>query len=96
MNVIHLMHWYIDIWGYLGGFFACIRFVPQIYKAIKIKSTNDISWGLLILSAFSQIFTIIYAYLIKSYPILVSITLALCQTCIMTMIKSKYDTYTQN
>lgn len=83
--------WYIDIWGYLGGFFACVRFVPQIYKAMKTKSTNDLSWGLLILSLLSQTCTITYSILIQSQPLVIPIAVALFITLNLSCLKYKYD-----
>ena len=85
------MTWYIDIWGYLGGTFACFRFVPQIYKAVNTKSTNDLSWGLLLMSMSSQSCTIVYSFLIESYPLIITIFTAFFMTCILSCLKYKYD-----
>jgi MtN3 and saliva related transmembrane protein len=83
--------WYIDVFGYLGGGFACIRFVPQIYKSYKSKSTKDLAWGLLILSMLSQTCTITYAFLIKSRPLIIPISIALFMTSTLVCLKLKYE-----
>lgn len=85
------MKWYIDIFGYLGGGFACVRFIPQIYKCYVTKSTQDLSWGLLILSLSSQVFTITYAVLINSKPLIIPIGIAIVLTSLLSMMKIKYD-----
>lgn len=85
------MSWYVDIWGYFGGIFACVRFAPQIYKAHNSKSTKDLSWGLLILSICSQTCTITYAILINSKPIFIPVSCALCFTLMLSKLKYKYD-----
>lgn len=83
--------WYIDIWGYLGGGFACIRFVPQIYRCIKTKSTGDISWGLISLSLLSQSCTITYAVLIGSKPLVLPVSGAFILTSTLGVCKYIYD-----
>lgn len=83
--------WYIDIWGYLGGGFACIRFVPQINKCIKTKSTKDLSWGLLILSALSQTCMVTYAILIDSKPLIIPVSGAFILTSVLSGCKYIYD-----
>ena len=85
------MKWYIDVFGYLGGGFACIRFVPQIYKCYITKSTNDLSWGLLILSMMSQSCTITYAILIESQPLYIPVSIAFLLTFVLSIFKLKYD-----
>lgn len=83
--------WYVDIWGYLGGGFACLRFLPQIYKSIKTKSTNDLSWGLLYMSLVSQCCTITYAILINSKPLYIPVSVALFMTSTLCSLKLHYD-----
>jgi uncharacterized protein with PQ loop repeat len=31
--------------GYVGGFLIAVAFVPQVWKALKTRSTKDISYG---------------------------------------------------
>ena len=82
--------WYIDIWGYLGGGFACIRFVPQIYKCMKTKSARDLSWGLLVLSMLSQTCTVIYSVLIDSKPLIIPVSCAFYLTLMLSICKYSY------
>ena len=82
--------WYIDIWGYLGGTFACLRFLPQIYKSITTKSTKDLAWGLLFLSMASQSCTVTYAILINSKPLIIPVSLAFVMTFFLSILKCKY------
>lgn len=79
------------MFGYLGGGFACIRFIPQIYKSYKTKSTNDLSWGLLVLSMLSQSCTFTYACLIDSKPLIIPIFIAFMLTFALLSLKLKYN-----
>lgn len=83
--------WYVDIFGYLGGGFACIRFIPQIYKSYKSKSTTDLSWGLLVLSMLSQSCTVTYACLINSKPLIIPVSIAFLMTSSLVCMKIKYE-----
>ena len=59
-----------DILGYLAGFLATIVMVPQLYKILKTKKSDDISLEFLYIGQISSIIWIAYGILLHSYPII--------------------------
>jgi uncharacterized protein with PQ loop repeat len=46
---------YYQIFGIIAGILTSIRFLPQLYKTIKIKETRDLSLWFLIIVFFTGI-----------------------------------------
>tara|TARA_Y100000816_G_C26091002_1_gene576558 strand:- start:278 stop:577 length:300 start_codon:yes stop_codon:yes gene_type:complete len=82
---------YFDIIGYLGGFFATVRYIPQIIKVIKTGSSTDLSWGLLLMSLMAQVLTLIYTINKILLPIIIPLIVSLVLTIILSFLKVYYD-----
>lgn len=63
---------YIEFIGMLAGFLSTIAFLPQALKVYKSKMTREISLGMYILYCVGLIVWSIYAYLIYSWPLLLT------------------------
>ncbi len=59
-----------DILGYLAGFLCVITMFPQIYRMIKTKKSDDISYGFLIIGSVSSVIWILYGIMKPDYVIL--------------------------
>ena len=59
-----------DILGYLAGFLCVITMFPQIYRMIKTKRSDDISYGFLIIGSVSSVIWILYGIMKPDYVIL--------------------------
>ena len=81
----------MDYLGYLGGFFATVRYIPQITKIIKTKSSNDLSWGMLVMSLLAQGLTLIYSIDKVLLPIVIPLIIAIILTMILCVLKIIYD-----
>ena len=58
--------------GYTGCIFLFFSFIPQTYKVIRNEQTNQISPLFVILIMISSTLLGYYAFIINSYPILLS------------------------
>ena len=61
----------IDLFGYLGGIFLMISFIPQVYKSWKLKETDQISIFLLLITLLSAVFYELYAFYLGLIPVLI-------------------------
>jgi MtN3 and saliva related transmembrane protein len=60
-----------DFVGYAAGFLVSITMIPQIYKSIKYKKTNDVSLGMLIIFFISMLLWVVYGFLIENKPLII-------------------------
>jgi uncharacterized protein with PQ loop repeat len=80
----------IDRIGYTAaGFFAIFQ-LPQIYKAIRTKSADDISVPMVLGVILASILTIYYAYYAALGPILVENICVLTESCILLFLVYMY------
>lgn len=63
---------FIDILGYLAALGTTSSFVPQAYKVFKTKKTEDLSLGMFLFFTLGTLLWIIYAVIIKSYPVIIA------------------------
>jgi len=56
--------------GLIGGTLTTSSFVPQVLKAVKTKSTKDISTGMFVLLSAGILIWIIYGIRINSLPVI--------------------------
>jgi len=56
--------------GLIGGTLTTSSFVPQVLKAVKTKSTKDISTGMFVLLSAGILIWILYGIRINSLPVI--------------------------
>ena len=61
-----------QIIGYTCGTLLNITFLPQIYKTFKSKQTDDISLLFMILQVITSVLYVVYSFLLKENPLIVS------------------------
>ncbi|MBI5673285.1 MAG: SemiSWEET transporter [Nitrospirae bacterium] len=78
------------ILGITAGTLTTVAFIPQLAKALKSKSTGDLSWGMVLTFTIGVLLWLIYGIWIDSLPVILAnaVTLLL-QLGIVTM-KIKY------
>ena len=79
-----------DIFGYAGMVTGVTFMLPQVLKAYKTRSVEDISWGMLVIFFFNCIFWATYGYLIGALPIILTNLAALGITLILIRLKIRY------
>jgi MtN3 and saliva related transmembrane protein len=62
----------VDTLGIAAGFVSTLAFLPQVIKICRTQSTKGISLGMYILYSLGLILWGIYAYLIQSWPLLLT------------------------
>lgn len=67
----------VEAIGYLGSLLSCVTFIPQVYLTWQLHSAKDLSLLMILIVNFSCIVWLIYAYLIKSRPVLIANTIVL-------------------
>lgn len=82
---------YIEIIGYIGGFFSSISFAPQVWKIIKTKSAKDISMGTLALLLLNISCWLTYGILARLMPVWITNGIVMAMVLIMLFLKLKYD-----
>ena len=78
--------------GYLAGTLTTLAFAPQLFKALKTKSTKDISLLMLLCSTTGMALWLYHGLLIKDIALISanSISIALSSTLLMYKLKKDY------
>lgn len=80
---------FVDIIGYLAGFFILISIVPQIVKSWKTKSTKDISLLRYLIYVLGVVLWLVYGIILINGPMIAinSINLILASTIVYLKLK---------
>lgn len=81
----------IDSLAYLGGIFAMISFLPQIWCSYQAKSAKDLSMGMLLVSLLSGLFYESYAILLNLTPVIITNGVFICLVILLISLKARYD-----
>lgn len=80
---------FTELCGFMAGTLTTVSFVPQVIKAWRSKSCNDLSWGMLITFSAGVTLWLIYGLRLSAPPIIAAnaVTLALLVTIIVLKIR---------
>ena len=73
--------------GLIGGTLTTSSFVPQVIKAVKTKSTKDISTGMFALLTAGIFVWIVYGVLIESLPVILTNAVSLVFSVVILVYK---------
>ena len=90
-NIFNIPEYITQIFGYAGGLTVCIQELPQFFKIIKTKSTNDLSLCGLFLRLFSGILWMTYGIMLFELPIIISNGFYLTLAIVIIIFKMYYD-----
>lgn len=76
--------------GLIGGTLTTSSFVPQVMKALKTRSTKDVSLWMFIMLSAGILIWIIYGFMIGSLPVIVSNMISLVFACFILAYKIIY------
>lgn len=82
---------WIEFIGYAAGIFTLINFLPQVLKSYTTKSVEDVSYLMVITYAISMILWVTYAYLINSWPIMITNSIAFLMSVVQLFLMFKYE-----
>ena len=80
-----------EIIGYIAGILIVTTMIPQIYLSLKTKDLKGLSLLMIIIFFFSMLLWSIYGFLIRSYPLLITNSLATVISGIQLFIKLFYN-----
>jgi MtN3 and saliva related transmembrane protein len=81
---------YVIISGLIAGSLTTFSYLPQLLKALKTKSTRDLSVYWLAALTLGLVFWIAYGYFISSFPVIFFNVILIIITIWLLILKFKY------
>ncbi len=78
------------ILGVTAGTLTTVAFIPQLAKALKFKSTGDLSWGMVLTFTIGVLLWLIYGIWIDSLPVILANAVPLLLQLGIVSLKIKY------
>lgn len=78
------------ILGVTAGTLTTVAFIPQLAKALKSKSTGDLSWGMVLTFTIGVLLWLIYGIWIDSLPVILANAVTLLFQLGIVSLKIKY------
>jgi MtN3 and saliva related transmembrane protein len=78
------------ILGMTAGTLTTVAFIPQLAKALKSKSTGDLSWGMVLMFTIGVLLWLIYGIWIDSLPVILANAVTLLLQLGIVSLKIKY------
>lgn len=82
--------------GIIAGIFTCSAFIPQVTRAYRTKSVNDLSWGLAIFYWIGVFLWLSYGIMVKDYVVIGANAFSLLSSTLIIIAKIKYRKYGRN
>ncbi|MCX7703563.1 MAG: SemiSWEET transporter [Planctomycetota bacterium] len=79
-----------EVIGFIAAVLTTGGFVPQVVKAIKTKSTKDISLGMYLTITLGVTLWLLYGILLRAAPVIVANGVTLILVSMMLVLKLKY------
>ena len=80
------------LFGWMASLLCTLILVPQIFKAVKTRHTDDISMLMLLLSVSGNAFWVAHASITQNIPLLVGASFISLMSIMLIIFKFKYDT----
>lgn len=80
------------LFGWAASFLCTLILVPQIYKAIQTRHTDDVSMSMLIISVAGNGFWVAHASMTLNIPLIVGAGLISCMSIALIILKYMHDT----
>ena len=80
------------LFGWAASFLCTMILVPQIFKALKTRHTDDVSMLMLVLSVSGNTFWVAHASITQNIPLLVGASFISVMSIMLILFKYKYDT----
>lgn len=79
-----------DLIGYSASALASISLVPQVYKVIKTKRADDLSYGMITIIMLASILWQTHGWLHEDIPLRVASGITICVNCTLAWLKGVY------
>jgi len=80
------------LFGWAASFLCTLILVPQIFKAIKTRRTDDVSMYMLVISVAGNTFWVLHASMTQNIPLIVGASLISLMSIVLIIFKYMYDT----
>lgn len=77
--------------GYVAGFLTTLAFLPQVIKAWRSQSTEDLSWVMLTSFSCGVSLWVVYGIMLDEPPIILFNAITLALTLVLATIKFRHD-----
>lgn len=77
--------------GYVAGFLTTLAFLPQVIKAWRSQSTEDLSWVMLTSFSCGVCLWVVYGIMLDEPPIILFNAITLALTLVLATIKFRHD-----
>lgn len=77
--------------GYIAGAFTTVAFLPQVVRALRTRSTGDLSFPMLVMMFAGVSLWSIFGFLIGSLPIVVPNAIMAVLIAVLMVLRSMYD-----
>lgn len=84
------MSHYSQYVGIVAGILTGISLLPQLFKIIKEKKANNISFGMLVVLLAGLCVWILYGILKQDYPIIITNSFSLMTNIVIVILTRKY------
>ena len=81
----------VDIVGYAATLVGTCLMLPQVYKSLKTKSVEDVSWGMLVMYFLNCSLWLVYGLLIAAVPLTITNAIALGISVVQIGLKIQYS-----
>jgi MtN3 and saliva related transmembrane protein len=81
-----------EFFGWMASLLCTLILVPQIFKALKTRHTDDVSMLMLLLSVSGNAFWVAHASLTQNIPLFVGASFISLMSIMLIIFKYKYDT----
>jgi len=80
------------LFGWAASFLCTLILVPQIFKALQTRHTDDVSMSMLTISVAGNGFWVAHATMTQNIPLIVGAGLISCMSIVLIIFKYMYDT----
>ena len=81
----------VSLLGYVAGAFTTVAFLPQLVRALRTRSTGDLSFPMLAMMASGVALWSIYGLMVGSLPIVVPNAIMCAMVLALMVLRVRYD-----
>ena len=81
----------VAVIGYVAGAFTTVAFMPQLARALRTKSTGDLSFPMLVMMFSGVSLWSLYGVFVEAFPIIVSNGIMAVLIVALMVLRLKYD-----
>jgi MtN3 and saliva related transmembrane protein len=76
--------------GYVAGFLTTLSFVPQVLRAYRTRSVNDLSWIWLLIFMSGLAGWLTYGLILNDWPMILANTMTISLCAVLMLMKVRF------